>query len=150
MLELCDAKLELVDLVAEDEIQLLGESRAGRRRACSESFAWLPRIRSGKLGEELAERVGRRYRARPCGLVRRRWRRFSRRACALGSDGSDWIDVHELRRRLGGERLLGLLERSRSRIDGVRGAVRRLQARRRDRRRTASASRTPARAPSRS
>ena len=43
-----------------------------------------------QLGEELLDRVedaGCCYRARPCGLERRRWRRFSRRACAAGSDG---------------------------------------------------------------
>ena len=67
-------------------------SDAAAPTACSESFAWPPRTRAGQLDEELpSASTTRRYRARPCGLVRRRWRRFSRRACAPGSDGEAWM-----------------------------------------------------------
>ena len=84
VLELRDAELELVELVAGHEVRARRRARAAPPSACSENLARLPRTPRGQLGEELLERVDEpaRYRARPCGLVRRRCRRFSRRACA--------------------------------------------------------------------
>ena len=107
---------------------------------------------SSAISSSTVSRISGCYRARPCGLERRRWRRFSRRACAAGSDGVAVDDVDELRRRLRGERLLRLRERDRARDDGgPHGrACRRPLPSSHSGRRAACAARTPARAPSRS
>ena len=112
VLELRDAKLELVEIVARDEVQLVDERAHRAERLLGELRAAAAQPR-GKLDEQLLDdrRRSGRYRARPCGLVRRRCRRFSRRACAPRLDGDAWIDVDELGRRLGGERLLRRLQR---------------------------------------
>ena len=87
MLELRDAELELVELVARTRSSSSTSARSAPI-ACSESFSLLPR--RGRAARRRAPRPRRgsgRYRVRPCGLERRRWRRFSRRACASGADG---------------------------------------------------------------
>ena len=106
MLELRDAELELVELVARHEVELVDERAQQRRAPAPRASSRLPRSAARQLDEELLDgveeqmllpRAAMRPRAPPLpALLAARLRRRARTATPA-------IDVDELRRRLGGQ-----------------------------------------------